>query len=99
MAIPGSLRDTQIWIAVERSTGSSSDPALIVRLADWLSDSCQSREPQFGQKAHFNLRPLSVPRVQNFGSPRINRNPLRGTSNDKPNAEADCFWHSRQWQM
>jgi len=79
------------------STGSSSDPALIVTVFEGGSDSCQSRAPQFGQKAQWIRRPLSVARLQNFGAPCVTRSPALGTLSDVPNSEADCFWHSRQW--
>lgn len=68
-AMPDSLGETHTWIALEISTSLSSDPALIEIVSDGGSDSCQSREPQVGQNAHLILRPLSVPRLQNFGSP------------------------------
>ena len=60
--------------------------------------SCQSREPQSGQKAPVKQPPLSVVRDQNFGFPRVTRKPSRGRMTEIPKAEADCFWHSRQWQ-
>ncbi len=31
MTVPGSLRAVQMWMAFERSTGSSSEPALMLR--------------------------------------------------------------------
>ena len=53
ISTPGSFRDVQIWIAAEMLGGSSSDPPLMLTVSDPPSDSCQSREPQFGQKAHL----------------------------------------------
>ncbi len=44
------------------------------------------------------VRPLSVRRDQVLGSPAVRRNAALGTSSEMPKAEADCFWHSRQWQ-
>jgi len=35
-------------------------------------------------------------RDQTFGAPRVTRKLARGTMSDIPNAEAACFWHSRQ---
>jgi hypothetical protein len=96
--MPGNFREVQMWIAAEMSTGSSSDPTLIMTVSDPLSVSCQSRDPQAGQKAHLRRLPLSAARIQYFGAPRVTRRPARGTSSDMPKAEADCFWHSRQWQ-
>ncbi len=98
ISTPGNLRDVQICIAVEISGELSSDPALMLTVRDSVADSCQRREPQFGQKAHLTRPPLSVGRVQNSGPPRVTRKPVCGTMKDIPNAEADCFWHSRQWQ-
>ena len=99
MAVPGSLREVQMWIAVEMSTGSSSEPALSVTVSGSPSVSCQSRDPHVGQNAHLRRLPLSVGRVHQFGAPCVTRSPARGTISDIPNAEADCFRHSRQWQM
>jgi len=45
-----------------------------------------------------SVRPLSVRRDQVLGAPALRRNAVLGTTNETPNAEADCFWHSRQWQ-
>ena len=64
MTTPGSLREVQIWIAVARSGGSSSEPPLSEIVAPLGSPSCQSLEPQFGQKTQRSRRPLSVSRVQ-----------------------------------
>jgi hypothetical protein len=97
--IPGSLRVAHTWIALETSMGSLSDPPLIEIVSEDGSDSCQSREPQVGQKAHLSFPPLSVARLQYLGAPWITRKPARGTSSDIPKAEADCFWHSWQWQI
>ena len=66
--MPGSLRVTQTWIALETSRGSSSDPPLIESVSGVDSDSCQSREPQVGQKTYLSVRPLSVLRLQYFGA-------------------------------
>jgi hypothetical protein len=96
--MPGSLREVQMWIAAAMSMGSSSEPTLIVIVSNALSVSFQSRDPQVGQKAHLRRLPLSAARIQYFGAPRVTRRPARGTSSDTPKAEADCFWHSRQWQ-
>jgi hypothetical protein len=98
MATPGNFREVEIWIAAEMSTGSSSEPTLIVTVSGALSVSCQSRDPQFGQKAHLRRLPLSAVRAQYSGTPRVTRRPARGTASDMPKAETDCFFHSRQWQ-
>jgi len=99
MTTPFSFRLVQMWIAVDRSTGSSKEPALIVSVAEAApSGSCHSRDPQAGQKAQTTRRPLSADRVQKLGAPEVTRKPARGTSSDRPNAEADCLRHSRQWQ-
>ena len=45
MTTPGSLREVQIWIAVARSGGSSSEPPLTEIVAPLGSPSCQSLEP------------------------------------------------------
>jgi len=89
--MPGSLRETQTWIALETSIGWSSDPALMESVSDADSNSCQSREPQVGQKAHLSFRPLSAVRLQYFGMPCVTQKPVRETSSDMPKAEADCF--------
>lgn len=78
-------------MALATSRGSSSDPPLIEIVSDVGRDSCQSREPQFGQKAHLSFCPLFVLRLQYLGVPCVTRKPVRGTSNDMPKAEADCF--------
>jgi len=97
MNTPGILRETQIWIAVEMSTGSSSDPALrdtTLAPRTW----CHTRDPQIEQNMQSIVRPLSVGRVHVFGEPWVTLKAGRGTRSDMPNADADCFWHSRQWQ-
>ncbi len=86
MSTPGSLRDVQIWIAVEILGELSSDPPLMLTVSDPPSDSCQNREPQFGQKAHLTRPPLSVGRVQNFGAPCVTRKPICGTMKEIPKA-------------
>jgi hypothetical protein len=56
MITPGSLRDTQMWIAVEISTDGSSDPALIVIVSDGLSDS----EPRAAIRAEGAPEPATA---------------------------------------
>ena len=59
--------------------------------------SCQSRVPQTAHKTQSTRRPLSAARDQTLVSPDKTVRPDRGTWRDMPNAEADWFWHSRQW--
>src|SRR3954471_14371002 len=98
MTTPGSLREVQMWIAWERSGGVSSEPPLRVSHSAPPSGACQSREPQSGQNAQVSRLPLSVSRVQNFGTPCVTLRPDLVTSTEMPKAEADCLRHSRQWQ-
>src|SRR5216684_5523227 len=90
MTTPGSLRIVQMWIAAPRSTGWSNDPPLTLTVSDSPSVSCQSRDPQSGQNAHLSVRPLAVPRDQNFVVPRVTRNSDRRTMSDMPKADDDC---------
>jgi hypothetical protein len=60
---------------------------------------CQTREPHSAQKWQLNVRPLSVERDHRFGTPRVSTKPALLTITEMPNAEADCFRHSSQWQM
>jgi hypothetical protein len=50
------------------------------------------------QNMQSSVRPLSVGRDQILTSPRSTRNASLGTRTEMPKADADCFWHSRQWQ-
>ena len=61
-------------------------------------DSCQSLDPHTGQNMQVIVRPLSAVRVHTEALPRVTRNVARGTKNVMPNADADCFRHSAQWQ-
>jgi hypothetical protein len=99
MHTPASLRAVQICVALDISIGTSKQPALIVTVSDAASLSCQSREPQLPQNTQLRRRPLSVARGQLLGSPDSSVSPARGTWSEMPNAEADCFWHSWQWQI
>ena len=87
MTTPGSLREVQIWIAVARSGGSSSEPPLTEIVAPLGSPSCHSREPQFGQKTQRNRRPLSVSRVQAATVPCTRRKSASRTIAEMPKAE------------
>ncbi len=59
---------------------------------------CQTREPQAGQNMQCRVRPVSVGRDHTAGVPRVTCRAPAGTETEMPKAEADCFWHSRQWQ-
>ena len=72
-------------------------PPLSVRVPE-PGLACQTREPHAGQNMQSSVRPLSVCRDQVLGSPAVRLNAALGTSSETPNAEADCFRHSRQWQ-
>jgi hypothetical protein len=59
---------------------------------------CHTREPQSGQKKQVRDRPVSVGRVQCLSLPVRSRTSALRATTEIPKAEADCFWHSRQWQ-
>ena len=86
-----------MWTAAPRSGGRSSEPPLSVRVSE-PGLACQTREPQPGQNMQRSVRPLPVFRDQVLASPAVRLNAVLGTSSETPNAEAECFRHSRQWQ-
>src|SRR5882672_733379 len=85
-------------IASCKSTGASSDPPLMLIVLLSPRRLCHKRDPHTGQKAQSSQWPLSVGRDQNCGVPRVTLKVARGTTIEMPNAEADCFRHSVQWQ-
>jgi hypothetical protein len=85
-------------MALPKSTGTSSDPALMLTSGESGPAWCHTRDPQSGQNAHCVVPPLSVGLDQYLGSPLTRRKSARLTRWVMPKADADCFWHSRQWQ-
>jgi hypothetical protein len=76
--------------------GSSNDPPFTLTLSVGPIPSCHTREPQARQNAQARVPPLSVARDQTFTSPCVTWKSERLTMTETPNADADCFWHSRQ---
>ena len=101
-AIQGWARLVQIWQHGFKADVSSSVPALILRTSRSPPGNpplaWKSRVPHAQQNAQILILPES-PRVLNVpGAGPEKATALRSTNMDSPNALADCFWQSRQWQ-
>jgi hypothetical protein len=90
---PDMRRDAQIDRIVKRA------PLIVKNLLSPPAYSCHRREPHSGQKAQSSTATaLSVGRDQKRCRPESSEKSVRLTHTEIPNAEADCFRHSRQWQ-
>ena len=88
--------DNQMCLASARFGGRSSEPPLMLTISSLSGLPCHTRDPHRGQNAQSTEPPIVAGRVQTCGYPDSRLKSAAFTSTEIPNADEDCFWHSRQ---